>query len=347
MATIKEIAKLAGVSAVTVSNVLNGKGGAGEAKTLLIKELAAQLHYTPNMVAKNLKRKRTNTVGIITEDLTVFNTPEIVDGIDACCEENGFSMLIGNMRLFKRYSNDFTDTGKHHQLFDSVIESLRSKQVEGIVYVGYHCREIPYLPAIKTLPFVYAYCFASDPAFPSVIYDDEKAAYDLTDLIIRNGHSKIGILCGPFTSFHTQARLRGFQQCLFDHGILYNSRLTLFGNWERQAGYELGGRLVKEGATAVFCLNDVMASGLYDYCSDHGLQVGRDISLAGFDNQEISQALKPQLTTVAPPLFEIGRKAAQIIIDRVTRNAASADHCKLPCHLIERGSIADIRPEIG
>ncbi|MCL1813520.1 MAG: LacI family transcriptional regulator, partial [Treponema sp.] len=114
MVTIKKIAQLTNVSIATVSNVLNGKSGAAsEAKAREIIDVARNLHYMPNMLAKSLKQQKTNTIGIITEDLTVFNTPEIVDGIDACCEENGYGIILANMRLFKRYSNDFTDTPRH------------------------------------------------------------------------------------------------------------------------------------------------------------------------------------------------------------------------------------------
>jgi LacI family transcriptional regulator len=182
----------------------------------------------PNALEKNLKQKRSKTIGIITEDLTVFNTPDIVDGIDAYCESHGFDIIIGNMRLFKKYNNDFTETEKHKKLLDEVVCSMAAKQVEGIIYIGYHCREIVYLPNIKSIPFVYAYCFPSDHSIPSVIYDDEQAAYDMTCLMIRSGHNKIGVLCGPFNSFHTQEHLRGFQKSLFENGILYDNRLTVF-----------------------------------------------------------------------------------------------------------------------
>ncbi len=342
MITIKEIAKLAHVTPATVSNVLNGKGGASEAKARQIRGLAEKLHYTPNTLAKSLKRRHSNTIGIITEDLTVFNTPEIVDGIEAFSESRGFEMIMENMRLFKRYNNDFTDTEKHRRLLDEAVFSLLSKQVEGIIYIGYHCRKIPYLPQNLSLPFVYAYCFASDPSYPFVIYDDEKAEYDATSLLIQNSHRKIGIICGPYSSFHTQERLRGFQRCLFEHGLLYDNRFTYFGDWGRESGYRFGGRLMEAGATAIVSQNDIMACGIYDYCAERGLRVGKDVSLIGFDNREISRAYLPQLSTVEPPLSDIGRMSAKILIDRIGGAENGPIHCKMPCRLIERGSVAKI-----
>lgn len=251
MTTIKEIASLTHVSAATVSNVLNGKGGASEAKMREIKAVAKKMHYTPNALAKNLKSQSTKTIGIITEDLTVFNTPEIVDGIDACCEENGYDIILGNMRLFKRYDNDFTDTEKHQELIDDMVEAMTSKQVEGMVYVGYHCREITYLPTRIFVPLSYAYCYAARD-YPSVIFDDEKAAYDVTNLLLQKGHKRIGVICGPITSFHTQERLRGYQRALFEHHILYDNRLVMPGDWKRESGYEAAKELIPKEVTAIF-----------------------------------------------------------------------------------------------
>lgn len=346
MATIKEIAKLAGVSAVTVSNVLNGKGGASEAKAGQIKDIAQRLHYTPNKFARSLKQRRSNTIGVITEDLTVFNTPEIVDGIDAYCERYEYDIILGNLRLFKRYHNNFTDTPKHRGLLEEMIQSMYAKQVEGIIYIGYHCRNIDFMPADLNLPLVYAYCFTSAGNSPSVIYDDRKAAFDATSLLIENGYDKVGLLCGSFDSFHTQERLRGYQQALLEHHLLYDSGLVVYGDWERPAGYELGGRLIRSGARAIFAMNDVMAWGVYDYCEEQHLTIGKDISLIGFDNREISKAYRPALTTVSIPLTEIGGRAAEVLMDGITKRKEQASLVKIPCELIVRDSVVGTKRKL-
>lgn len=338
MTTIKKIAQECKVSAATVSNVLNGKGGASEETARKIWEVAKKLHYTPNLLAKNLKKQRTNTVGIITEDLTVFNTPEIVDGIDAYCEEHGYEIILGNLRLFKRYNNDFTDTEKHHAILHAMLENMLSKQVEGIVYVGYHCREISYLPENFTIPLVYAYCYPAENRYSSVIFDDEKAAYGVTETLLQHGHKKIGALCGPWSSFHTQERLKGFQQALYDHNVLYNSRAVQFGDWEYESGYTLSEALLKEEVTAIFCFNDKMAAGLYDYCAKEGIQIGKDLAVFGFDNQDISLNFHPKLSTVEPPLSSIGRASAKLVLDTV-HTPQPAQQLRLPCRLIQRESI--------
>jgi LacI family transcriptional regulator len=346
MITIKEIARLSGVSTATVSNVLNGKSGAaGEAKVREITELARNLHYTPNILARSLQQQKTNTIGIITEDLTVFNTPEIVDGIDSCCEENGYEIILGNMRLFKRYNNNFTDTPKHHELLESMVSNMIAKQVEGIVYVGYHCREIVYLPSNVQVPFVYAYCYPKEKIFPSVMFDDEKAARDVTGILIAKGHSRIGVICGPAGSYHTQARLKGFYAALAENSIAPIPELVVYGDWERPSGYHLADFLLDEGVSAIFSFNDLMASGVYERAAERGLQIGRDISLFGFDNRDISQGYIPALSTVEPPLSEIGRRSAAIILNQIKSCRPDKKRIYLACTIMERQSTANTAPD--
>jgi len=341
MITIKEIAKLTKVTAATVSNVLNGKpGAASEAKAREIIELARSLHYTPNSLARKLQQQKTNTIGIITEDLTVFNTPEIVDGIDAFCEENQYEIILENMRLFKRYNNDFTDTPKHHELLVSLLQNMIAKQVEGIIYVGYHCREIAYLPSMVQVPFVYAYCYPKETIYPSVMYDDEKAAKDVTILLIEKGHRRIGVICGPASSYHTQARLRGFSMALKERGMEIDPGLVVYGDWERPSGYHMAALLLDRKVTAIFSFNDMMASGVYERASERGLQIGKDISLFGFDNRDISLGYIPALSTVEPPLNEIGRRSAEIILSQIKRRRIGKKRIYLPCTILERKSLA-------
>lgn len=342
MTTIKDIAKITGVSVATVSNVLNGKqGAAGPAKAREIFEVAKSLNYQPNSLAKNLKIKRTHTIGIITEDLTVFNTPEIVDGINSYCEDNDYEIILANMRLFKRYNNDFTDTPKHHQLFNAMVRNLLSKQVEGIIYVGYHCREISYTPTILNIPFVYTYCFPRMQLYPFVLFDDEKAAHDVMTVLMNKGHKSIGIICGPLSSNNAQRRLLGVQNALFENGVLYDARKVQYGDWSRLSGYHATDALLECGVSAIFAFNDMMASGVHMRCMERGLSIGKDISLFGFDNVDLSEGSVPAISSVAPPLNEMGRKSAQLVLSRRDYHEASSQPIFLPCTLHIRESVAE------
>ena len=327
--------------------MLNGKSGAAsEAKAREIVELARSLHYMPNTLARSLQKQRTNTIGIITEDLTVFNAPEIVDGITACCEENGYETILENMRLYKRYNNDFTETPKHRELLDSVLSNMSAKQVEGMIYVGYHCREIGFLPSRVYVPFVYAYCYPKEGVYPAVMFDNEKAARDVTRLLITKGHRRIGVICGPASSYATQARLKGFKAIMTEKGIRIDQGLIVYGDWEQSSGYHLAASLLDRGVSAIFSFNDLMASGVYQQAYERSLQIGRDISLFGFDNREISQGYIPALSTVEPPLNEIGRCSADIILRQIVRRKTGKKCIYLPCLIIERSSVAKCRKAI-
>ena len=137
MATIKEISEKANVSIATVSKVLNGKGRVTDQTRQHILDIANELNYRPNLYARNLKAKSTKTIGIITEDLTVFNAPEIVDGIAATCEENGYHYILGNLRLFKLYGNGPKDPVRTKAITQEVVDHMISNQVDGIIYIGY------------------------------------------------------------------------------------------------------------------------------------------------------------------------------------------------------------------
>ena len=338
MATIREISEKANVSIATVSKVLNGKGNVSQATRDLILDIARELNYRPNLNARYLKSGQTNTIGIITEDLTVFNTSEIVDGIAAACDSAGYSYILGNLRFYKRYGNGPKDLKESTALVHSAISNMLSRQVDGIIYIGCHSHIVVSLSEHSEPKFVCAYCISKDEAIPSVIYDDEKAAFDVTELLIRYGDTRIGMITGPQESNHAANRTRGHQRALYHHGIPYDPALTLTGDWERDCGYTLGKQLIDAGVTAIFAHNDLMAMGVLDYCNANGINVGRDLRLIGFDNREITSVCRPQLSTVAPPLFEIGQTAAREMI-RILAGGQPEHHTNmLDCTVIERES---------
>lgn len=338
MATIKEISEKANVSIATVSKVLNGKGSVTEKTRKMILDVARELNYRPNLNARYLKSGQSRTIGIITEDLTVFNAPEIVDGIAAACDEAGYHYILGNLRFYKRYGNGPKDLKESNALVHEAIDGMLSKQVDGIIYIGCHSHIVVSLSEHAEPKFVCAYCISKDESIPSVIYNDEKAAYDLTKLLIEYGDRRIGMITGPVESSHAANRTRGHQRALFDHGIPYDPSLTLVGDWERDCGYALCEKLLDAGVTAIFAHNDLMAMGVLDCCSAKGINVGRDLRLIGFDDRELASVCRPQLSTVAPPLFEIGQAAAREMLNILAGNKPEQHTVMLDCDIIERES---------
>ena len=343
MANIKEVADACGVSIATVSNIFNGKGRVGEETRERIIRIAKEMNYVPNIMAKNLKQRRSNVIGIITEDLTVFNSVGIVDGIHEFLEENGYTFILGNLRLYKKYNNEFYHNEEYHNQVQEEFHMMKSAQVAGIIYVCAHCREIKFLPEMDQVPVAIAYGFSKKNQVSSIIYDDEQAAYDATSEMISNGHRKIGLIMGDKVSMHTNARLKGYQRALYDNGILCNPDYICEGDWSREKGREAADTLVKKGVTAIFSMNDDMAAGVYDYAHEVNLQIGKELALVGFDNREICTAFLPALTTMAIPLSEIGRKAAELIVDRLDDTGSHTGRENyVKCSLVKRNSVNQI-----
>lgn len=339
MATIRDIAEQANVSIATVSKVLNGKRGVNKKTANLVLAAAQELNYRPNLNARFLKIGCSRTLGVITEDLTVFNAPEIIDGISEICEACGYHYILGNLRFHKRYGNGPRDKEESTRLVHNMVDDMLSKQVDGIIYIGCHGHVVVSLSEHSEPQFVCAYCTSADPSIPSVLYDDKKAAFDVTNLLLKNGGQQIGMIAGPTDSIPATNRTRGYLDALFFRKIPYDPDLTLIGDWTRDCGYQLGKELYNRGARAIFAQNDLMATGVIDFCNDQGIEVGKDVLLCGFDNREIGTVSRPKLSTVALPLFEIGQTAAKIMFGLLIDNAApKSAETYLACTIIERDS---------
>lgn len=315
MATIKEIAKACNVSIATVSNILNGKPGASEATRSLVLKTVEKTDYTPNYVAKNLKMRNTRSIGVIAEDMTIFSIPDIIDGITEYCQEIDYQILLTNMRLFKKYNDVYYNREDYFGLVKQEIRKLMAKQVEGIIYVTAHERIMHCIPDNLPIPAVMAYGYTQSGKVPSVVVDDEHGAYEAVQYLIERGHKQIGVITGKNDSIHMQARLVGYQKALRDNGLMYNPEFIYYGDWNREAGYNGTEKLLDRGVTAIFCMNDIMAGGVYDRADELGLRIPEDISVVGYDNRELSSYYKPPLTTITLPLHDIGYRAAEVMID--------------------------------
>lgn len=343
MANLKDIAREANVSIATVSKVLNGSGNVNPETIEAVLSIARKLNYRPNIYARSLKKGKSRMIGVITEDLTVFNTPDMIDGIGACCESRDYLYVLGNMRIEKRQIHPSLTPAEYEATMRGAVKEMTAIQVDGIIYLGCHSHSVFSLPKPENIPCVCAYCYSADPRIPSVQYNDRLGAYRATELLISRGCQSIGIIAGPLTSIHTSSRLLGAQEAIYVHGIPYNPSLTLYGDWSRDQGYELGEQLIQSGVTAIFAHNDLMALGVMDYCSKAGLVVGKDIALIGFDNREISSVCRPTLSTVSLPLYDIGYTAAKILLD-ILGGTAEESQAKvlLDCTVIERESTKSV-----
>lgn len=340
---------MCGVSTSTISNILNGKNKVSEATRQRVLEIVKQTGYQPNYFAQGMRKQRTNIIGILAEDLFQFSSPPIIERIMAYCEDMNYRTILINMRLYDRWKNTwFNDEKKLHSVLDPAIQELLSIKVDGIIYVAGHGRVINCFPDDFTVPAMVVYAYSRSPKFTSVVIDDEKGGYDMTQHLVSMGHRKIGVIAGTADNMHTQKRKLGYRKALLENQIPFVPRLIRYGDWERQSGYQEVNELIKEGVTAIFCMNDTMAAGVYDYLEEQGLKAGEDISVAGYDNKEISEYLKPALTTNEIPFTEIGARSAQIMIRSLTESGEddegteTAGIIRVPCRIIKRNSVKRI-----
>ena len=310
-------------------------------------ETVKAMEYTPNIVAKNLKLQKTRSIGIIAEDMTIFSIPDIIDGITEYCEKVDYQILLTNLRLFKKYHDAYYNRDDYYDRVNLEIKKLMEKQVEGIIYVAAHERVIRCIPEKLPIPAVMAYGYTENRQVPSVVVDDTHGAYEVIRYVIEQGHRRIGVITGKKDSMHAQARLVGYQTALFDSGILYDPNLIVEGDWTRESGYACLDSLLARDVTAVFCMNDLMAGGVYDRLADAGKSVGRDLSVVGYDNRELSSYYNPPLTTIMLPLHDIGYRAGEIIIEMLEGKKLKEDEivCAVPCTTLIRSSVQKIGSE--
>ncbi len=346
--TIKDISQACGVSISTVSNVLNGKTGkVSAAIAQKILEEVERTGYRPNYLAKNLRAASTKTIGVIAEDLIVFSSPAIIEGIMNCCEEQGYNIVVENMRLFGRWHGKWLHDDKlFYSALSPVLSKMDSMNVDGILYVGGHEHTVDQLKSASNLPIVMAYSSSTDKKIPSFRLDDVQGGFDAVTYLVSKGHRKIGILAGDYDNVHTVNRIAGVQKAMFEAGILFDPGVVIYGEWNKESGYRGMKKLKEKGVTAVFCMSDAIAAGAYQYLFEIGCMPGKDISIMGFDNQEIASLLTPEVTTMALPLEEIGHDAVAKLIELIEnpgkRVGMEQTDIRIPSVLIERNSVAAV-----
>lgn len=350
MVTLTDIAKMAGVSPSTVSNIINNRTNVGEDTKRRVLQIIEENGYEPNYFASSMRRRSSKMIGIVVEDLTIYTLP-IVERIMSVLEDAGYKTLLTNLRMYDKYRDTwYYDETKLFAELRSAMTQLRPIKTEGVLYVGGHCRHLRILSEFKDMNLVVAYAISKDSDIPSVIINDEKGGYDVTNYLFEMGHSRIGVIGGVDENLHTQMRLAGYQKALFEHGILYNPDMVVYGNWLRESGYSAAKKILENKPTAIFCMNDYMAAGVYDYCIEKGISIPDDISIVGYDNVELSEYLVPKLTTCQINAGDIGKNAAYEMLDKI-RKAESGNGAEteadnivnVSCEMIYRQSVRNIK----
>ena len=344
MMTIKELARLCNVSPATISNVLNGTGRVSSETADRVREAIRATGYRPSFLGKGLRAKDSGMIGVIADDLTMFNVPGIIDGIMECCDGEGYHIILENLRLYARWSDAwFDDDALYQSALQPALEQLHRFHVDGIVYVGGHERPVRGIGQSADMPVVGTYILPVDPDVPAFVLDDVAGGGTATRCLLDNGHRRIGFIGGEPDNIHVIDRLRGYRDALEARGIAYDPDLVFCRHWDRETGFEGAGRLLERGVTAVACAQDFIATGVYDYLVAHGLRAGRELSVVGYDDSDVARFLAPPMSSVALPLHEIGVSAAECLIGML-HGGAVPRNLRRPVAgtLSERSSVARI-----
>lgn len=350
MVTLKEVAEICGVSATTVSNVINGKEKTSEETRQRILQVVEKTGYKPNIIAKGLRSKKSRTIAIIAEDLAQFTSPTIIESIMENCEKLDYRVVVHNLRLYDRWQDTwYRREDEYNAVIAPVIRDVMSAQIDGVIYVAGHARVVKTFNNNFNLPVVMCYAFSESADIPSVVIDDEESAYEMVTYLIGNGHRRIGFIGGRIDNIHTAQRLAGYQKAMFEQGLLFDPKLVYYGDWSRRSGYDGARKLLEQDVTALFGISDLMTGGIYDFLYEKNIRIGRDISVAGFDNEGISDFFRPRLTTTALPLREIGKRSAELLLHKLEESdeeektvSTVPQIIKIPCSMRVRDSVSKI-----
>ena len=332
--TMKDVARLAGVSQTTVSFVINNLSEAGipDETQQRVWDAVEQLGYRPNAMAQGLRRQRTNSIGFITDEIaTTPYAGQIIEGAQDAAWESDRILLVIN-------------TKGNPALEHRAIEMLMDRKVDGMIYATMYHRPVNLPQALHEIPTVLLDCFAEDRSFPSVVPDECQGGYDAIKYLLEKGHRRIGFVNNWNDIPATVGRLQGYQKALTEFGIAFDDTLVYVepNEVESLQGYDGAMHLMQlpEPPTAIFCFNDRTAMGVYDALRKLNLSIPNDVAVLGFDNQEIIAAyLYPPLTTMQLPHYAMGEWAVRHLISLlgVESNSDPVQH-QIQCLLIERVS---------
>lgn len=342
MVTLKDVAKQAGVSTATVSNVINkrmNKVSSDVARK--VQETAAELGYQPNLAARALRSSKSNVIGILSEDIATFQVNNIVQGINQTVDGENCHIFLADLNLSEKIwhdgTQDYRKVSEYRSQIQEKLDIFQNMGVGGVIHVGMHDRDVTGLVQTR-LPLVYAYSYTKNEEDYTVNNDNQKVAQEAVAAMVRCGHRRIGLISGPIDSVPAYKRLMGYQTALMNGGIVLNPQLIAYGNWSVDSGEAACRKLMEheERPTALFCMNDWMAVGAMRYLKKAGIKAGEDIVLMGFDDIDLCDFIEPALTSVHIPLTEIGRLAAKKAIALMNGGLECAHREELPCRIVQR-----------
>jgi len=314
--TIKDIAKVANVSATAVSMALNNRPGVSAQTRRKIIGISKQLGYRPNFIAKSLISRHSYTIGFILNSITDPFFPELAKGIEEYANQLGYNLLLCN-------------TKRDLEAEKKSIDMLRSKGVDGII-LSTVLKDAPnILPLIEDdFPFVLINRHSMDPDLKNktnyVVLDNFRGGYMGMEHLYRLGHDRIAIITGDVNASTAILRTKGSIKAISDYGAKVDRELIVDGRYQRHVAYEVAKKLIAMEAppTAYFAQDDYMAMGIREALFEEGLRIPEDIALMGFDDTEIASFAGIDLTTISQKKYEMGTMGAKILIEKIEKTSS-------------------------
>lgn len=338
--TIRDIAKAAGVSVTSVSLVLRNKEcRISEETKAKIRQAAQELNYIPNQIAVSLVTQKTRTIGLIYADMLNPFYAELAVGVERSTYSRDYSLLICNC------------DGMVDRCIDN-ISLLESRCIDGFVLQPPETINVSSVQLQKlqdklnscTIPYVILDRAIHDVYHDYVAADHQLGGYLATEHLVKLGHTRIGCITGSLSDYGTRRRLKGYQEVLASHNIPYDPDLVYEGLYQIESGYRGAQELFKKNITAIFAFNDLIACGVQRAAAEKGISIPYDLSLIGYDDSSIANLCSVPLTTIRQPIELLGRRACEILIERIQSPTEGHQDYFYPPALIQRSSCSLPRP---
>lgn len=331
--TIKEVAKQANVSVATVSRVLNGRDRVSKETKEKVLKVVKELNYVPNTTAVSMITKQTQMLAVVVPDIENPFYTAVIKGAVSVARQEGYYVFV--------FSTN--DNVKEESIF---FESAQGRNVDGVILVGAHKEEAFYKSINK--PVVLVDRYIEESGLDGVVINNFRGAYDATTHFIENGHRNIAVIIGPQDFNDGTERYWGYEQALKDHNVEPVNEYYKEGDWTEKHGYESTFELMNGSnpPSAILGANNMICQGAIKALRDLKLEIGKDISLIGFDENDIAEFVEPRVSVVKRPTHEMGVHATEILIQKLSKKESTSTVPKkvtLGCELLKFGSVRNLR----
>jgi LacI family transcriptional regulator, galactose operon repressor len=334
--TIREVARRAGVSTATVSRALNRPEKVRAMTRDRVLQVVRETHFVFDGIAASMISRRSRTIGLIIPTIMNSIYAASTQSIQRTAQAAGYTVLLGVSEFSPRQEAELA-------------QRLLERRADGLILTGGNHHQ-GLIEKIRTngVPFLITWKLMRDKDWPSVSFDNYKAARAAVEFLISLGHRRLGLVCGR-TDINDRAldRRQAFEDCLNSHGLAVDPGLIYERDFEMEEGASAMSAMLDTPAppTAVFCANDIQAIGALALCREKGLSVPGDISIIGFDDLPATSYTRPKLTTVRVPAHDMGRRAAEIMIASIERRIP-LQSVELQTELIARETTAPPKSRI-